>query len=148
MSSTVYNLSKNVKVKDWYWNLIPWIGFSTATAIYPNIYIPPAVYQNLISKTPNLYHQSRILHEQTHIDRQQTIGLFKWGLKYLINREFRYKEEILAISSAIEYIKSKGLTWDIQSTAKSLSGWLYFWMIPQSKAISDLKNIWEGIKNP
>lgn len=67
-------LDSNVKIKPKYWNLVPWASHQTATALYPNIYLPENTYRDLQKANPDPYNIARLIHEQTHIARFEKIG--------------------------------------------------------------------------
>ncbi|HWA52240.1 MAG TPA: hypothetical protein VG895_04250 [Patescibacteria group bacterium] len=127
-------LPSNVKIKTFPWTALPLLGKYTAHAIYPNIYIPKNIYENLKSKNPNPEYVSVLLHEQTHIKRQKQAGWFIWGLKYCFSRNFRFNEEFEAIKTQIKYLKSKNMKFDTARRAKYLSGPLYLWCISYKEA--------------
>lgn len=136
---------KNIRIKKWFWNLIPWVNYQTMQAFYPNIYLPPKVYENLVSDNPNPYNFAHLLHEQTHIKRIEAEGKLSFMMKYAFSPKFRFDEEIKASEVAMKYIKSKGLTWNVDDTAKHLSSWLYFWPVSYVNARSKLTEIWNRL---
>lgn len=74
-------LPSNVKIKSFLWNVSPILSKYTANAIYPNIYLPKAFYEELKTKNPDPKKVAILIHEQTHIKRQREMGWFIWGLK-------------------------------------------------------------------
>lgn len=139
-------LPKNVRSKSGIWDLIPWLSNNTAQAIYPNVYVPKFVYENLLSKKQNPYHIALILHEEEHIKRQKEYGVGRWYLKYLSSGRFRFEEEITADVPKMKFLKSKKLDPFLDKRAKMLSSWLYFWPVPYKKARRDLEKIWNGLQ--
>ncbi len=138
-------LDSNVKIKPKYWNSIPWISDQTATALYPNIYLPEKTYRDLQKTSPDPYNIARLIHEQTHIKRIKNIGVVKFALKYLLDSKFRISEELIATKEGMKFIKSKKLTWDIEKSARYLSGWLYLWPVSFDYAKNELEKIWKEI---
>lgn len=69
-------LQSNVKIKKFPWTIIPLLSTHTAHAIYPNIYLPKQVYEDLLSDDPKQKNVSVLIHEQTHIKRQKEMGWF------------------------------------------------------------------------
>lgn len=138
-------LSKNVKKKSKLWDLIPWVSNKTAQAIYPNIYLPKFVYDNLVSKTPDIWHVALLVHEQEHIKRQKKHGPLKWKIKYMLLPKFRYEEEIAADIPKFKYLKENGGDPYIERRAKHLSGWNYFWPVSYSEVKNRLENIWNNL---
>ena len=139
-------LPKNVKSKNFIWNLFPFSRY-TAQAIYPNIYFTKEVFDNLKSKNPNPRYIAALKHEQTHIERQKKMGWFKWGLSYMLLPKFRFNEELEAIKSGMKYLKSKGETFDTNRSARFLSGWLYLWCVSYKKAKFNLDKAWKPKKH-
>lgn len=138
-------LPYNVKVKSKIWDLIPWVSNKTAQAIYPNIYLPKFVYENLLSKSPEVWHVALLTHEQEHIKRQKKYGPLKWGLRYVLSPKFRYEEEIAADIPKLKYIKENGGDPYIERRAKHLSGWNYLWPVSYSEVKTRLENIWDNL---
>ena len=87
-------LSSNIRMKSKLWDLVPWISNKTAQAVYPNIYLPKFVYENLQLDNPDVWHIALLIHENEHLKRQKRVGILKWGLKYIFIPRFRYEEEI------------------------------------------------------
>lgn len=134
-----------IRQKTKIWNVIPWISNHTSQAIYPNIYVPKHIYDDLTqiqSKTENV---ALLEHEKRHIKRQKKIGFFLWMFKYTILPKFRLNEEMLAIKDSMLYLKSKKIKFDIEKQARWLSSWMYLWMISYNKARNKLRKAWLGI---
>lgn len=127
-------LNKNIKPKIGLWKLIPFLAEKTAHGIYPNVYLPQGIYDNLKSKTPNPYNVALLLHEQEHIKRQKEKGVIIWLLKYIFIPKFRFEEELKADISKIKYLKGKRLNFDIEKRAKQLSSWIYLWPVSYNEA--------------
>lgn len=139
-------LPANVKPKTLIWNIFPF-SKRTAQAIYPNIYFPKEIYQDLISDNPDPYHVAALKHEQTHILRQKKKGWTRWGLSYLLFPKFRFEEELIAIKSTMKHLNSTGYIYDTDRGARFLSSWVYLWCVSYKKAKYELdkakKNIYE-----
>jgi len=82
-------------------------------------------------------------HERKHIERQQEIGLFKFGFKYFFSPKFRFQEELVAIRESMKHLKRNKLNFDIDRGAKFLSSWLYLWMISYDEAKEKLEKAWK-----
>lgn len=132
-------------MKSGLWDLVPWISNKTAQAIYPNIYLPKFVYENLKSKKPEVWHVALLIHEQEHIKRQKKYGVLKWELKYIFFSKFRYEEEIAADIPKLKYIKENGGDPYTEKRARQLSGWLYFWTVSYPEVKARLENIWNNL---
>ncbi len=115
-------------------NVIPWLSNDTANAIYPFIFLPRAIYNNLQSPHPNQQYVALLIHEEIHRKRQKEIGWVIFNIKYLTSPKFRFNEELLAIKEAIKYLKKHSIPFDFEKNAQSLSGWLYFWPISKYDA--------------
>jgi hypothetical protein len=137
------NLPKNIKIKKWPWIVLPILGTYTAHAIYPNIYIPKHLHNNLISKNPKPKYVAILIHEQTHIERQKKMGWFIWELKYCFSNKFRFKEELEAIKAGMKYMKTKNEKIDTTKIAKFLSSYLYLWCTNFKKAKKELDKAWQ-----
>lgn len=135
-------LADNIKIKPIWWGVIPMLSKYTANAIYPNIYIPKHVYNNLLSDNPKPEFVGVLLHEQEHIKREKEIGVIKFGLKYLFSPKFRFWEELAAIKPQMKYLKSIKQKFDTEKAAGYLSGWLYLWPVSYIEAKEKLDKIW------
>lgn len=138
-------LRPHIKLKSKLWKFIPWFTDFTANAIYPNIYLPKKVYENLKSKNPKPKYMVALIHEETHLQRERQMGWLKFGIKYLFLSKFRFNEEMIAIKAAIKYQKKNNLSFDIEKTAKYLSGWLYLWPVSYKEARIELEKAWEEV---
>ncbi|OGM15488.1 hypothetical protein A2V56_03785 [Candidatus Woesebacteria bacterium RBG_19FT_COMBO_42_9] len=135
-------IPSNVRVKKFPWTILPILSKYSAHAIYPNVYLPRNIYEDLLTKQPNSKNVSILVHEQTHIERQKQLGWLLWGFKYCFIGRFRLNEELEAIKSSMKYLKSKGKYWDTEKSAKSLSGYLYLWCVDFKTAKAKLEKAW------
>lgn len=136
------NLPKYVKLKSGFWKLFPKIISSgTAQCIYPFIFLPEAIYINLISPTPKPLSVAILLHEKIHLERQKRKGILLWIFLYIISPKFRFNEELLAFKEQIIYLKKHDITLDLETRAQRLSSWLYLWCISYKKALLELKKL-------
>lgn len=138
-------LPSYVKPKPKLWNYLPWLSSFTANAIYPNIYLPQEIYNNLKSKNPDPKHQAVLIHEQTHLKRQQQMGWFIFGIKYLIFPKFRLNEELIAIQASMKIFKEHQFKFDLNGKAKILSSWLYLWPASYKDARKQLAQAWSEV---
>lgn len=135
-------LSKNVKVKQFPWTILPILSTRTAHAIYPTIYLPKEIYENLQTSKPDIQNITILLHEQTHIDRQSIDGWLVWVLKYSMSKTFRFEEEVQAIKNSMKLYKEYNMTWDTHTSAHYLSSYLYLWCTNYPKAKKRLDEEW------
>ncbi len=136
-------LDSNIKLKPWWWGVVPMLSKYTANAIYPNIYLPKEVYENLLSNNPKPKWIAILKHEQEHITREKEFGAIMFGLKYLFSPKFRFQEELIAIKVQMKYLKSVGETFDTNKAATFLSGRLYLWPISYKLAKRSLDEAWK-----
>lgn len=136
-------IPSNVRLKRFPWTILPIFSRYTAHALYPNIYVPKPVYENLKSNIPEPRLVSVLIHEQTHNKRQTETGWLEWGFKYVFSGKFRFDEEVAAIAEAMKFYKRKGGVWDTEKSAKLLSGYLYGWCVSYKKAKELLDKTWK-----
>lgn len=134
-------LNKNIKPKVGLWKLIPFFANKTAHGIYPNVYLPEHIFNDLKSNNPNPYNVALLLHEQEHVKRQKEYGIVFWLLKYIFIPKFRFEEELQADIPKIKYLKSKRLEFDLEKRAKQLSGWIYIWPVSYKDAKEKLDKL-------
>jgi hypothetical protein len=144
-------MQSNIKAKPRLPNLLKKISIldtlftKTAQGIYPYILVPPHIYEDLKSPTPNLYYLALIVHEQTHLDRQTKYGFVKWMAFYAFSSNFRFREEIEATKAQMGFLKRNGLRFPIEGTAKLLSSWVYLKPVSYETAFEELMLTWEEI---
>lgn len=136
-------LKPDVKVKPWWFNIIPWLNKYTANAIYPNVYVPQNMYENLLSQKPNPKHIGVLIHEETHLERERKMGPIKFGAKYFLSPKFRFNEELAANREMYKFLKKHKVKHDIEKHSRFLSGWLYLWPVSYEYAKKELEKAWE-----
>jgi len=134
----------NVRKKSKLIEQLPWIGRGTGTAVYPNVYVPHSIYDDLHSPSPNPYSVGLVLHEQEHLLRARQHGVVRWYLRNLGAR-FRFDEEVAAMVPQLAYLKSHGKTYNLERKARMLSGWLYLWSTNYRTAVSVLQDTWDRL---
>lgn len=105
----------------------------------------PDIYQDLKSNNPNPESIGVLIHEQTHVKRNQELGVLKFGVKYIFSPKFRFNEELIATKAQFRFYKQNKIKPDIKKRAKALSGWVYFWPVSYDYAFKELKRVWEEI---
>lgn len=138
-------LNPHIKPKPKFWKYIPWLTTFTANAIYPNIYLPLQVYDDLLTENPKPKNVSVLIHEQTHLKRQKEMGWLVFGLKYLLFPKFRFNEELMAIKESMKYLKKKNITFDTERRARFLSSWIYLWPVSYEYAKKELDGAWTSV---
>lgn len=145
MASDILSKYDNLRKKNFIVELFLWVGGGTSTTIYPYVYLSRSVYKSIHSSQPDPYKISIVLHKEEHIKRIKKIGASKWYRQYFISRKFRLEEELIATKPQLAYIKSKGLTFDLDRKARVLSGHLYFWAVSRNEAKTRLTNMWNSL---
>ena len=138
-------MDKNIKIIPRWWRLVPFLGADIATTIYPNIFLPIDVYENIKSESPGVREQSILLHEKVHIRRQRELGPLIWNLKYVFLRSFRLNEELVAIKEQMQYLKTNNQSYDCENKAKQLASSTYLWVTSYEKGLDSLSTLWQSI---
>ena len=136
-------LESYIRPKPRFFRIIPWLSNFTANSLYPFIFLPQAIYQDLQSDVPNPAHIALLIHEKTHYERQQKMGVLKFGLKYLFSPTFRFSEELIAVQAAMRYLKAEGLSFNFETKATNLSSWMYLWPVSKTYARDQLQQLWD-----
>src|SRR3989344_3869911 len=70
----------------------------TGLAFANNIYLRSSFYNDLLKDNPSAESVGILLHEEEHIKRRIKLGMsgFWWGLKFWLEKDFRYQEEMEA----------------------------------------------------
>jgi hypothetical protein len=141
-------MSKNfkyIKQIPFWWKYTPFLSLDMARTIYPYIYFPKDIFLNLKEVNPEDTNFSIYVHEKVHIDRQESFGILKWNLYYLLFRKFRLEEEVIAIREQMRFLKSKSLSYDFERKARQFDSATYLWLISYDKALSILNKIWSEV---
>ncbi len=106
---------------------------SVVFAYAPDIYAPGGT--NL---PPSL-----VAHEQAHIDRQILIGVEEWWARYLVDKAFRYDEEVIAHAAEYKHLIENAPNRQqrraaLKFVAKKLTLPLYGSLVTMQKAMADI----------
>lgn len=137
---------KEYKIREfpWYIRYNPMSQRAKAAASYPTMYFRKDVLENLRSKNPLPLYESLIIHEVVHLERQKKMDNWKYILKYIFRRSFRFNEELLAYSAQMTYIKKHNLEFDVARYADSLSKIYYLWSTSYDNAYRRLSQAWKN----
>jgi hypothetical protein len=138
-------LPENVRLRKGIAGHIPWYSNNIAQGVYPNVYLPKKVFENLKKEKPDPKNIAILAHEQKHIERQKETGPFKWGIKYSFCPSFRFNEELIATKAQMAVYKKFKKYFDIEKSGKYLSGWLYCWPVSYKTAKRELEKTWGEI---
>lgn len=84
--------------------------------------------------------QDILIHEEVHLDQQNNYGADDWIKRYLIDNEFRLKEEIEAFKTQVNFHKDREQRNKSRILcAKALSSQLYGNILTYSQAFNILK---------
>ncbi len=134
-----------VKQAPIWWKYFPYLKILRGCLFFNKIYLRNDIYSNLLSKNPDDYNYSVLLHEMKHLERMNAIGMIKFGFQYIFSKKHRLEEELLAMQEQIRYLRSKNLKFDIGKAAFSLSSWAYLWATDLENAKSKLMEIREKL---
>jgi hypothetical protein len=140
------NIPSYIKPKPLIFKVILFLRYNVANCIYPFIFTPRAIYNNLVSENQNPYYLALIIHEEVHYKKQKELGILIFGLKYIFSKEFRLKEELNAIKASIKYLKSNNILLDLEKVDLSSSDYLFLWPISKYYKIEDIKKFYQEIK--
>ena len=118
------------------------LGEGSGTTIYPCVYVGHKLYADVHSAKPNPYYLALIIHEQEHVKRIKTYGPTKWYLHYIFRSRFRLEEELVAYGKQFTYLKTQGLTYDLDRCARNLSSFIYLWAVSKEDALAKLRDLW------
>lgn len=137
------DLSAIREIPRW-WRFVPFLGDELATTIYPAIYVPREMYEDVFSNTPSDQNIAVLIHEAVHLVRQEEYGsgTGRWKWKYLSSQSFRLGEELTAIRAEMEYRNRKGLSYDFERKARHFSSGAYLWVLPYERSLDILRELW------
>lgn len=136
---------KFVKKIPFWWMFVPFMGKIAAT-FYPYIYLPKSMLENLNSENPEIWNLSVLIHEEVHLKRQKEYGLYKWCIKYFLNKNFRLEEELIAIEEQMIYLHNKKQTYPIEYKVKQFNNSTYLWLTTKDKARKTLEVLWDKVQ--
>jgi hypothetical protein len=103
-------------------------------AFFGTVYLP-AGFRERYAGTP---HYDDVLdHEAIHVARQHAAGMWRWHLRYVLSRRFRWEEEKAAYRSQLRRLRDRGedlAEADRERLAADLSGGMYLFMTDRSTA--------------
>lgn len=84
-----------------------------------------------------------IAHERVHIQRQEHIGVELWWARYLVDTDFRYKEELLAHRAEYHYLIGETASRQVRrvalkQVARKLAAPLYGKLVTTAQAMGDI----------
>lgn len=135
-------LAKNVRPQPDFWRYLPFLSRHFGTTIVSTIYLKPAVYNDLLSENPGLENIGHLIHEQAHVKHAKQLGYLQFALRYLLSGKFRFFEELEASKEQWKYLKSHGITPDLDRKARILSSWIYFWPVSYEFAKKEIEKTW------
>jgi len=134
------------KIPKW-WKCIPFLQVDMAATVYPYMYFPEDVFNDLHALDPNKHNLSIYIHEKVHLDRQVKHGPFAWNFKYIFSKKFRLEEELEAIRTQMIFLKQNSLGYDIDKKAKQFASSIYLWVLPRAEAKDTLTKLWNSTTN-
>lgn len=121
------------------------LGGFVASARYPTLFLGEKVYEEWSNGGLSPLHESYVVHELDHTRRQQAVGLFWYTLAYILSPHFRFFDEMKAIRAEMKVRKAHGLPYNIDHTARALSGHPYH-ATSYDKAHRALTNLWREVR--
>lgn len=129
------------------WQYIPFLLADIASTIYPNIYLPQEIYDDVQSDHPSPDNLAIVVHEMTHLERQKGTSPLWWNVRYIVSKKFRLREELFAIANEMQYRAENNLDYDIDRKARHFSSSVYGWVATHDDAQVFLGRLWQEIQN-
>lgn len=89
--------------------------------------------------------EAMLIHETVHLHRQKEMGVLRYQLKYLLNRQFRLHEELVAIKEQMKFLKQHAQNYDFERKAKQFGSMEYFWMTSREEGRILLEQLWSQV---
>jgi len=140
-------LPSYIKPKPTWFKFLPILNQYNANSLYPYIFVPKDIFDNLKTNNPNQKYLALLAHEGTHYERQKQIGWLKFAVKYLLMPKFRFKEELIAVKVGMKYLKMRKIPFDFDERSKKSAKNLYLWPISKHYGKSKLEKIWKEIES-
>lgn len=135
------------KSPDWFDWFAPLLDTQLAHALYPFIWLPPTQYVDYTSWDPSVRVQSVVVHECMHLERQEMMTPLWFGMRYLCSSSFRLQEELIAISTQMNYLQQHGENYPLAWKAKQFAGREYGYMMTETEAMKILHDCWIRISD-
>ncbi len=100
------------------------------------------MYENIKGTNPDDAYIAVLVHEATHLARQEDFGPAAWKWKYLTSKSFRFGEELTGIQAEMKYRKAHNLEYDFERKARQFSSSTYLWVSPYERTLEILQEIW------
>lgn len=122
-----------VVVKERPWWLF-WLLPGFRITLSPYVYVPKEVLSSPVDL------MDTCVHEQVHLQQQST-GKWKFYMRYIFSRKFRYASELAAYTTEFQhYIDQRrdgNIRQLIEQAATNLSSFPYLWCVKKESAIAD-----------
>ncbi len=133
------NLPNHIKPYPKFFKYLPISNHGFNPLVTKTIYVSKDIYVDLKTQNPKPLSIAVLKHQEIHA---KNTGLFKLS-KYLLSKDFRLKEEILAYTAMFRYLKQHNQTFDLDHVAKNFSKLRYAWMTSYSEGKKIITKVWE-----
>jgi len=103
------------------------------------IYLNEKIIADLQRPHPHPFSIAVLRHQEVHA---RHASLFK-TLRFILFRDYRIKEEILAYTAMFRILKQQNQTFDFKHAARDFSKLRYLWMTSYEDGMALLRKIWE-----
>ena len=115
-----------IKQKPWW---LFWLGSNFTITLSPYVYTTDSIYAN--------EDMDVLVHENVHLHQQAEMGKWKFYLKYIFSRDFRYQVEFDAYLTEFKWCVDHDRAFDISFVSSMLSSFGYLWCVSGRKATAD-----------
>jgi len=129
---------EQVTFKGYPWWLF-WLPAGYTITLSPNIYTDSSRFGTDPQSITDLVYTGQ--HEIVHVRQQAAMGRWKFFLKYVFSRNFRYSQELPAYIAQFQWeldTHRPVTASNIKEVAAALSSWTYLWCVSEDKAIADI----------
>lgn len=132
-----------VRPKPGWFRFVPFLSKPVGNTLYPFIFLPSVVFENLSHEIPNPYYVALLKHEEVHYTRQKQMGLLLYALRYIFDSKFRFEEELAGVRSAMRYLKTSGIPVTFNNEEKLHSERLFAWPVSNHYSVEKLYSLYE-----
>lgn len=135
------HLPKNIKPYPKFFKYLPISDKGFTSLMSRTIYVSKDIYLDLQKSRPKPWSIAVLKHQEVHA---HNAGVFK-TVKFVLFKNFRLKEEILAYTEMFKYLKKHNQTFNFDQAAKDFSKLRYLWMTSEEEGNKILTKIWHEV---
>jgi hypothetical protein len=133
------NLPNHIKPYPKFFKYLPISDQGFTSLMVKTIYVSKDIYADLQTKNPKPFSIAVLKHQEVHAKNAS----FLKTVKFILFKDFRLKEEVLAYTAMFNHLKQHNQTFDLDHVARDFSKLRYLWMTSYEEGRKLITKIWE-----